>query len=400
VALSKTEKIRVLRIINRFNIGGPTYNATFLARFLPDEYETVLIGGLPEEGEVDSLHILEKYGVKPILIEELKREPSLKSDREAFIKIRQIIREFKPHIVHTHAAKAGALGRRAAFKEGVPIIIHTFHGHVFHSYFGKIKTAIFKTIERRLANFSSGIIAISEGQKHELSAIHNIAPAKKIEVIPLGFDLNEFRDKRLAYRDLVRNELGIKQDEVAVAIIGRLVPIKDHAFFFRSIELAQQGFMSPVKIFIVGDGTEGLKLEQMANSLPTKPNVSIEFVSWVKDVARFNAAIDLICLTSKNEGTPVSLIEAQAANIPVLSVNVGGINDIVVNGETGIVIDQREPELFAKKLIDLVNNNQLREKLSQNGWQYVGKKYHYTTLVDRMNKYYKQLLHDKGLLQK
>jgi len=394
------EKIRVLRIINRFNIGGPTYNATFLTRFLPEEYETVLIGGLPEDGEVDSLHVLEKYGVNPILIEELKREPNFNSDRKAYHKIREIIREFKPHIVHTHAAKAGALGRRAALKERVPIIIHTFHGHVFHSYFGKIKTTIFKIIERRLAKFSTGIVAISAGQKHELSEIHKITSPKKIEVVPLGFDLNEFRDKRAENREIVRTELSINQDEVAIAIVGRLVPIKDHAFFFRSIALAQDAFESSVKVFIVGDGTEREGLMQIANALPKNSRVNIEFLSWIQDVARFNAAMDLICLTSKNEGTPVSLIEAQAANIPVLTVDVGGISDIVVNGETGVVIDERDPELFAKKLIDLVNNNQLREKLSQKGWQFVGEKFHYTTLVDRMDKYYKRLLHDKGLLQK
>ena len=141
-------KIRVLRIINRFNIGGPTYNAAFLTKFLGNEYETILVGGLPEEGEADSLFILDKYDVKPILLKEMTREPNFYSDRKAYKKIREIIQKFKPDIVHTHAAKAGALGRRAAAAENVPIILHTFHGHVFHSYFGKVKTLIFKKIER------------------------------------------------------------------------------------------------------------------------------------------------------------------------------------------------------------------------------------------------------------
>ena len=152
---------KVLRIINRFNIGGPTYNATFLTRFLDDEFETLLVGGLPESDERDSLHIPEKYGLKPLLIPEMQRLPNWKSDRAAYKKIKEIILEFKPDIVHTHAAKAGALGRKAAKECGVPVIVHTFHGHVFHSYFGKLKSKLFQFIERRLAANSTGIITIS-----------------------------------------------------------------------------------------------------------------------------------------------------------------------------------------------------------------------------------------------
>ena len=163
--MSDRKKIKVLRIINRFNIGGPTYNATFLTKFLSDDFETLLIGGLPEENEANSLHILEKYGVEPVLLPEMKREPNFKSDRIALKKIKAIIKEFKPDIVHTHASKAGALGRKAAISCKVPVIVHTFHGHVFHSYFGKLKTAVFKTIERYLARKSTGIIAISDIQK-------------------------------------------------------------------------------------------------------------------------------------------------------------------------------------------------------------------------------------------
>ena len=165
---------KIVRIINRFNIGGPTYNATFLTRFLDQEFETLLIGGLPEEGESDSLHIPNAYGVNPTILTEMQREPNFKSDREAYLKIKKIIKEFKPDIVHTHASKAGALGRKAAFACKVPIVVHTFHGHVFHSYFGKLKTFLFKIIERRLAKKSSGIIAISEIQKNELCTIHKI----------------------------------------------------------------------------------------------------------------------------------------------------------------------------------------------------------------------------------
>ncbi|MFP5471266.1 MAG: glycosyltransferase, partial [Bacteroidia bacterium] len=161
------EKIRVLRIINRFNIGGPTYNAAYLTKYLPEEYETLLLGGVKDEGEDSSEYILENLGIKPMLIEEMKRPINLKDDYLAYKKVRQIIKEFKPHIVHTHASKAGLVGRLAAIHSNVPIIVHTFHGHVFHSYFGRLKTFVFKSIERYLAKKSTKIIAISKEQKHE-----------------------------------------------------------------------------------------------------------------------------------------------------------------------------------------------------------------------------------------
>ena len=138
--------IKVLRIINRFNLGGPTFNAALLTRYLDDDFETLLIGGVPDEGETDSLHILEQYDVKPIIIPELIRNPNPASDRKAYLKIKAIIEEFKPDIVHTHASKAGVLGRKAAISCGVKTIVHTYHGHVFHSYFGKLKTFLIKDI--------------------------------------------------------------------------------------------------------------------------------------------------------------------------------------------------------------------------------------------------------------
>ncbi|MEZ4937084.1 MAG: glycosyltransferase [Crocinitomicaceae bacterium] len=164
------KKIKVLRIINRFNLGGPTYNVTFLSRFMSEEFETLLVGGVPDEHETDSLHIPESYGLHPIIIPELKRAINYKEDKKALKKLREIIRDFKPDVVHTHASKAGALGRQAAIKENVPVILHTFHGHVFHSYFGKLKTTFYKTVERRLAKKSTRIICISNKQKEEIEA--------------------------------------------------------------------------------------------------------------------------------------------------------------------------------------------------------------------------------------
>jgi len=385
---------KVLRIINRFNIGGPTYNATFLTRFLSDDFETLLVGGLPEEDEKDSLHILEQYNVKPVLMPEMKRLPNWKSDREAYRKIKEIIEEFQPDIVHTHAAKAGALGRRAAKACGVKVIVHTYHGHVFHSYFGTLKTKLYKFIERRLAGYSDGIIAISPIQKQELTKVHRICKPEKVAVIPLGFDLSVFHEKRITERSATREKYNLQEDEVAVAIIGRLAPIKNHSLFLDVVELmAKQG--THARFFIVGDGSEREFIEKRVAELKEMYQSSITLTSWITDIAQFNAGMDVICLTSDNEGTPVSLIEAQASSVPVVSTDVGGVKDIILENETGFVVPKKDAPKLAEKLRILIENKEIREKMSQNGWNFVREQFHYEKLVKSMEDYYRTLLSRK-----
>jgi glycosyltransferase involved in cell wall biosynthesis len=393
--MSFANKIRVLRIINRFNIGGPTYNATFLTRFMSDEFETLLIGGLPEDGEADSLHILEEYNVKPILIPELKRNPNFFSDRKALRKIKTIIEEFKPDIVHTHAAKAGALGRKAAFDCKVPVVVHTFHGHVFHSYFGRFKTEVFRRIEKRLAARSTGIIAISEQQKLELSEKFRIADKKKIEVIPLGFDLNPFQVDLDRKRKETREFYSLNDDQIAVAIIGRLAPIKNHKLFLDSIEIVNRKTTRNPVFFIVGDGETRNEIEEQIKKIKTNQKIDIRLTSWIHDIKTFNAGMDIICLTSNNEGTPVSLIEAQACNIPVISTDVGGVKDIILEDETGFVVPKNNPNKFAEKLLELIEDKKKRKKMSQNGWSFVKDNFHYQRLVNDMGNYYHNLLRNK-----
>ena len=383
---------RVLRIINRFNIGGPTYNATFLTRFLDEEFETLLIGGLPEEGESDSLHIPEEYGLKPTIIKELKRIPNLKSDREAYKKIKEIILEFKPDIVHTHASKAGAIGRRAAYACKVPVIVHTFHGHVFHSYFGKLKTSLFKFIERKLARKTTAIVAISEIQKKELSDVHKICLPEKIHVIPLGFDLRKFQDNIIGKRAKTRTIYKLTEKDVAVAIIGRLTKIKNHTFFLEVIEKLLKNKEANATFFIVGDGELMPQITEKVNELKQNYHAKIVLTSWIKDIASFNAGMDVICLTSDNEGTPVSLIEAQASNVPVITTDVGGVKDIVEEGKTGFVVNKGDLEDYVKKLGNLINNKELRTEMSSNGWNFVKEKFHYTRLAKDMEKLYRKLL--------
>lgn len=361
-----------------------------------DGYETMLVGGLPEEGESDSLFILDKYGVEPVLIDEMVREPSLKNDRAAYARLKSIIREFKPDIVHTHASKAGALGRKAAHSCGVPIIVHTFHGHVFHSYFGKAKTMIFKTIEKSLAKKSTGIIAISNVQKQELANEHSICKSDKISVIPLGFDLAPFHEKAISQRENTRNKYEIDDGTIAIGIVGRLAPIKDHGFFLRVIRRVLLETTEKLKIFIVGDGPERESIEEKVALINIDFPGAINMTSWIKDIGTFNAGMDILCLTSKNEGTPVSLIEAQAANIPVITTDVGGVRDIMVDGETGFIIPRGDEDMYASRLLELCQDKKKRIKMSQKGWAFVEDKFQYKTLIQNMDSYYKELLDKKS----
>ena len=385
------KKIKVLRIINRFNIGGPTYNATFLTRFLSDDFETLLIGGLPEKGESDSLHILEEYGVESILLPEMKRKPNFFSDRKALRRIKEIIAEFKPDIVHTHASKAGALGRKAAIDMKVPVVVHTFHGHVFHSYFGKVKTELYKFIERKLAQKSTGIIAISDLQKKELVNTYQIAHESKVKVIPLGFDLEKFNRNLSEKRKIVRDKFQISEDQIAIAIIGRLAPIKNHSLFLQSVELLHGQTEKKLVFFIVGDGELRDEISQKVSEL-TKKGIDIRMTSWIKDINEFNAGMDIICLTSNNEGTPVSIIEAQASQVPVVSTNVGGVQNVMIDNETGYIVPKNNARIFVEKLLVLIENEALRNEMGHKGWAFVKERFHFERLVRDIEHYYKELL--------
>ena len=391
---------KVLRIINRFNLGGPTYNVAYLSKFMEPQYQTILVGGEKDETEDSSQFILDKLGLKPIIIQEMKREIDIKNDRIAYLKIRQLIREHKPDIVHTHASKAGTIGRLAARAENVPVIIHTFHGHVFHSYFGKLKTLFYKNIERFLALISTRIIAISEIQKNELSEIHKISTKDKIEIIPLGFDLNKFQENTLEKRNLFREKYKLNQQTVAIGIIGRLVPVKNHELFLNAISFLQQTSKIKFKAFIIGDGELRKQLENSAKEkqlefeTPEKENQNaiVVFTSWIKEVDVALSGLDIVALTSFNEGTPVSLIEAQAAGKPIVSTNVGGIENVVVKNRTALLSDIDKPESFFSNLKTLTEDENLRKEMAAIGWQHVFEKFHYNRLVKDMQNLYEKLL--------
>ena len=388
---------KVLRIINRFNLGGPTYNAAYLTKYMAPDFETLLVGGMHDESEGSSKFILDELGIEPVVIPEMKRAIDIKQDLIAYRKVKKLIKDFKPDIVHTHASKAGALGRIAAHQLGVKAIVHTFHGHVFHSYFGTLKTQFYKNIERFLAKKSSRIIAISEIQKKELSVDHQICPEEKISVIPLGFDLSKFKENQAEKRKRFRNEWKVSEDEIAIGIIGRLVPIKNHHFFIDVIKSVAQKTNQKLRFFIIGDGD----LKDSIMSYVQEKDLSysnskeivelITFTSWIKEVDVANAGLDIICLCSKNEGTPVSLIEAQSSLKPIVSTRVGGIDNVVIENKTALLSEVGDLKSYSNNLLKLIEDKSSRNKFSNAG-NHIYSKFSYQRLIKDMGDLYNSLI--------
>lgn len=394
---------RVLRILNRLIIGGPSKNAVYLTRYMQPDFDTVLVIGGKEDHEQDADFLATANNIEPTCISEMKRSISPYNDWAAYNKLKKLIKEFKPDIVHTHAAKSGALGRLAAKHSNVPVIVHTFHGHIFHSYFNSLKTNFFIRSERYLAGLSDAIVAISDVQKKELSGDFRIAAPDKFQVIPLGLDLDNFIVNQDEKRHQFRTEFDLDDDTVAIGIIGRLVPIKNHSLFLKGLKYVLDNTSVKVKAFIVGDGESRAAIQQMANNLGIKytnhtdsvhPHPLI-FTSWRTDVDTIFAGLDIIALTSLNEGTPVSLIEAQAAGKPIVSTRVGGIADVVMENKTALLSEITDEKTFSDNLLMLVNDPSLRRKFSNAGKDYVISKFSYHRLVNDMSGLYRELLDKK-----
>lgn len=395
---------RVLRVLNRLIIGGPSKNAVYLSAYMQPEFETLLVTGGREDHEQDADFLAASHGINPYCIPEMKRPVSFPSDWIAYQKLKKLIKEFKPDIVHTHAAKSGALGRLAARHCKVPVIVHTFHGHVFHSYFNSLKTIFFIKAERYLAGFSDAIIAISDVQKKELTEDFKIALPEKFRVIPLGLDLEHFITDQENKRNKFRGEFGLDNDTIAIGIIGRLVPVKNHILFLKGIRKLLDTSHQKIKAFIIGDGESRINIEQAAAaagiSFSTRADTShphsLIFTSWRTDIDTVCAGLDIIALTSLNEGTPVSLIEAQAAGKAVVSTRVGGIADVVLENKSALLSDVNDEAGFTSNLIRLVSDGELRNSFSKAGKAHVLSKYGYERLVGDMRKLYLELLEKKS----
>ncbi len=381
---------KILQITNRLVIGGPSKHVAMLANALQADYEVMVVGGTAAPGEVLALDLFAGLKNEPILIPELSRKLSLSRDYKVYRKLRKIIQDFQPDIVHTHTSKVGALGRYAAKKEGVSKIIHTYHGLIYENYFSGIINKGLIHLDRYLASFTNQIIALSHTQKELLSHKYHIADSIKINIIPLALNLNEFMlDNRK--REEFRQKYHLKPETIAIGIIGRLAEIKNIKLFIESIRYLKGDTSTIVKAFIVGDGPEKETLKLYTRELglscsdgaSTIEQQDIYFTSWCKDLNFVLSGLDIVALTSLNEGTPMSIMEAQSAGKAIIASRVGGVEDILPEG-TGFLFEVSKSQMYFEELLKLVEDKDLRNQLGNNAADYSKQKYDITIMIDKM----------------
>ncbi|MDX6676987.1 MAG: hypothetical protein QOE31_1039 [Solirubrobacteraceae bacterium] len=383
-----------MRIIARLNIGGPAIQAITLTQRLRERgYATRLVRGSEsaDEGSMDDLAVA--LGVPTTLVARLRRDPGA-GDLASVVALARLLRRDRPQLVHTHAAKGGTLGRVATLlaypRRGTrPVLVHTFHGHSLTGYFSPRVARVYTTIERVLARRTDALVAVSPEVRDDLVAL-GVAPAEHFTVIALGFDLTAFLDdtSREQRRAAVRASWGAGADDEVVTLVARLVPIKR---VDRFLELATALAARPrARFVVVGDGElrEQLTTSTAARELGDR----LHWAGFRRDVADVCVASDVVVLTSDNEGTPVSLIEAQAAAVPVVSTDVGGVGFVVRDGRTGLLARADDPAALAAAVAAVLDDATLSARLAAAGRRHVREQFALQRLVDDVDALYRSLL--------
>jgi glycosyltransferase involved in cell wall biosynthesis len=399
--------MKIVRIIARLNVGGPARHVVWLTKNLQSEdFQSVLLTGTVPDGEEDMNYFAAENGVAPIYIPEMSRELSPKDIISLWKVFRRIYRE-KPDIIHTHTAKAGTIGRVAGFFyrwlawKDVKMV-HTYHGHVFHSYYGRRKTAFFLFIERNLARFTDKIIAISEQQKAEINEKFKVGRNAQFQVVQLGIDLSPFEDAE-SKKHVLREEIGALSDEILVGFVGRLTEIKNIPLLLRAAKIykeQQSADLPKLKFLIIGDGHLRAELETEAENLGVKDVVLLLGNRTDADV--FYAGLDIVALTSLNEGTPLSLIEAMASGKTFVSTAVGGVVDLLGEMteekenfkicERGIGVASGDAAALFDGLIYLAKDENLRKTLGRRGRGFVQNNYSKERLTEDIINLYRDLI--------
>lgn len=367
-------------VLNRLSIGGPAVNTLAIAHQLSRDFEILLLAGEPLPQEESAAYLLQQYkGFRVEILPSIRRAIQPVQDLKAFFQLKQKVRSFQPQIIHTHGSKPGVLARLAAIQCKVPVIAHTYHGHVFHSYFNRFITSFILKAERWLAKRSTFLIAINRQLMNDLVEVYRIAPAGKIVLNRLGLEAVAMHDDTGAGRKQFREAYGLTAQTVAIGIVGRLVPIKNHQLFISLIEylLHASAVKWPIRFFIVGDGEERARLEALlqqkqiaftTDNENRNDQAPVVFTSWRTDMDVVYAGLDLVVLTSLNEGTPVSVMEAMAAGKPVLSSRVGGIAELFGANENGCFFETEDQ--FFQLAEHLIQNPEFRHSLGSRARSY------------------------------
>jgi glycosyltransferase involved in cell wall biosynthesis len=390
------DRIKILRVIARLNMGGPALHVSYLTAGLRERgYDTTLVAGTLARGEDSMSFVADARDVDVVRIDELGREISPLRDLVATLRLARLIRRERPDILHTHTAKAGTVGRVAALLAGrraPPIVVHTFHGHVLRGYFGPLRSGLFRLLERWLAARTTALIAVSPQVRDDLVAL-GVAPPERFVVIRLGIELDERVAAEQNGRAESRRYLGIASDRFAVGWIGRMTAVKrtdDVLVAFR--RLRDDGV--DAVLCMVGDGPDRPELERRAHELGVIRDTL--FLGYQEDVAPFYAAFDALVLPSSNEGTPVSAIEALAAGRPVVATRVGGVPDVVQEGQDGFLVDPGATDDLADRLARLARDPALRERMGGAGRERVLPRYAVARLIDDVDRLYRSLLASAG----
>ena len=388
------EPIRVLRVIGRLNVGGPAIHTTLLTERLdPARFTTCLVAGLPEQDEGDYLELTsQRLDGHLVVLPELGRNVRPGNDLRCLGRLVELVQAFRPQIVHTHAAKAGTVGRLAAWLCGVPVVVHTYHGHVLRGYFSPAKERVFRAIERGMAHVTDELVAVSPRVRSELLEM-GIGRSDRFSVVPLGFDLERFTTGARFTGEL-RRELGLGPDTLLVGIVARLAPIKAHEVFFeaaRRIHDASPG----VHFVVVGDGERRAALESLVTDYRLEEVT--HFLGWRADLDRIHADLDVVALTSRNEGSPVALIEAMASACPVVSTAVGGVPDVVAHGRTGWLVEPGDAAALAVTIRTILEQPASARAVAEAGRQSVLETYGAARLVRDVEALYDRLLKQRGV---
>src|SRR6185503_11396281 len=415
--------MKIVRVIARLNVGGPAKHVVWLSKLPTPNWESLLVAGTVPQGEDDMGYFATQLGVTPVFVPQMSREISL-NDALTVWKLYRLLRREQPDIVHTHTAKAGTVGRVAGLfyrwltpkaligRPRVCHFVHTYHGHIFHSYYGPFKTRVFILIERILAKLGTDrIVVLSEQQRREINEEFGVGNSGQFSIIPLGIDLSVFAGWKERGESL-RAEFALGAGDILVGIVGRLTEVKNHELFLRAAALFREKFAKPgsaVKFVIVGDGALRKTLDQQTQALGLKADVI--FTGSRRDLENVYPALDIVALTSRNEGTPLTLIEAMANARPVISTAVGGVVDLlggplVISGsgsdgtsfqvcERGISVSPDDADGFAAGLARLIDDPALRRETGARGLQFVTRQYSKERLFKDIEALYTELLDRK-----